>query len=441
MNFIDNNSLSKRNSLKTKNLLVVGYTFPPIPYSGTYRILRLCKGLNRLGAAVNVVTINIYKDIPNDDDILLQVPKSIKVYRTPIIDPWRRYQTWKTRNKNIPGFLYINKIVSFFLRFVTIPDHMILWIPFAIVAGVKIIKQRSIDAIFVSSPPYSAQLIGLFLKKITKVKWLVDLRDPIVGNVAEVHLLNPTDIISKIEKKVRVNLEKLIAQNSDIIIANTDTHRIELSNKYKSGKFYTIKNSYDEDDYKNIKISKTSKFIISHVGSMYGLRKADILLNVIKTLEKEISPKPLNLEVHFLGLNDITLEKDVINRDVTNYVQIRNLVPHHEAMKAMINSHLLLLIKANAVDSLGQIPGKFYEYLGIGKPILYLGPQKCELADMIRDLNAGYIVDNNEKMLIRILKDEYAKFLQGIYSKIELQKVSKYNNIEMAKRVLSLVGQ
>lgn len=56
--------------MNNPNILIVAYSFPPIPYSGTYRIIRTCKGLSRLGVEVHALSINIDDDIPNDYELL-----------------------------------------------------------------------------------------------------------------------------------------------------------------------------------------------------------------------------------------------------------------------------------------------------------------------------------------------------------------------------------
>ena len=51
-----------------KKVLIISYPFPPIPYSGTYRIIRLCKGLSKLDFEIHALSIKIDSRIPNDFD-------------------------------------------------------------------------------------------------------------------------------------------------------------------------------------------------------------------------------------------------------------------------------------------------------------------------------------------------------------------------------------
>jgi len=420
-------------------LLIISYPFPPIPYSGTFRMMRLCKGLTKLGMTVHVLTIRIDDGIPNDYELLSQVPESVQIHRTHIIDPWRRYQNWKNGHKKAKGFKYINKILSFLFRLITIPDHQIFWIPFAVSRSYKILKKYHIKTVLVSSPPNSSLLIGYFLKRLANVKFIADLRDPIVGNIAQVNLINPTDLISKVEKNVLIFLEKLIVKSADIVITNTETHRKEMKTKYGLNKFYTIRNSFDEDDYKGISQEKYAKFTISHIGSMYGLRKADVLFEAIKRLESELSPDPLNLQVLFVGATDGKLEQAILQYGIEKYVEVIPAVPHSKAIEMMLRSHLLLMVKATGKGSLGQIPAKFYEYLGARNPILCLGPEKSEVAELINGVGVGCVSENNEDKIFEYLEYLYEEDLNNEPLTIDNKAIYNFSADRMARRMKQLI--
>jgi hypothetical protein len=389
---------------------------------------------------VHALTIKINKDIPNDFDLLSQIPESVTVHRTQIFDPWIKYQHWKKSHRKMTSFSYLNKITSLFLRLISIPDHQIFWIPFAVLQGRKIVKKHNIKTIFISSPPNSSQLIGYFIKKFTKVKWIADFRDPIVGNIAATHLINPTDLLSKFETRILKAFEKLVIKNADVAIANTETHRRELQNKFTLDKFVTIRNSFDEDDYKGISKEKYEQFTIAHVGSMYGLRKADILFKAVKYLEKLKSPEVLNLQVLFVGNSDHALKQSVIKHGIEKYVKIKEMVPHKHAVQIMMRSHLLLLIKATGKGSLGQIPAKFFEYLGAQKRILYIGPEQSEVAQIINKFSYGYTITSNNDEILKVLRTEYSDYHKDIRRSSTTHEIRDFSNSKMAKKLASLVN-
>lgn len=398
------NSMSK--------VLVISYAFPPIPYSGTYRVLRICKGLAELGVEVHALTIKIDARIPNDFDLLAKVPEQVKIHRTNIIDPWVSYQRWKKNmgNKDLSGPL--KRATSLLMRIISLPDHQIFWIPFAASEALKVIKSHNIRTVLVTAPPNSSLLVGLVLKKLAGVRYIADLRDPIVGNIATVHLINPSNVLSKIEKRILSYIEKLVVMQTDIILANTETHRKELAEKYNWGTILTMRNCFDQDDFNDVNKDRYDEFTVAHVGSMYGLRKADLLFEAVKRLEAEIGSDALKLRVLFLGLNDANLTRSIDKYGVRPYVRVRGMVSHREAIEMMMRAHLLLLVKATGEGGVGQIPAKFFEYLGTGNRILCIADQESEVAEIIEKEKCGYVVQNAGDAF-EALKSEYKNFNNG----------------------------
>jgi len=418
-----------------KNILVLVYAFPPIPYSGTYRILRLCRNLPKLGFKVNVMTIPIDKAIPNDYRLLNHVPDDVAVFRTKIFDPWLRYQQWKSDHVDSSGYKYINKIVSLFFRLIFIPDHQIFWIPTAVLKAKKIIDQHQIKTLFVSSPPTSTLLTGVILKKMTKIRFVADLRDPIVGNIAQTNLINPKDIISRFEKKVLMWIERLVVKNADLVITNTESHRKEMTRNYNSEKFPTVRNSFEESDYHGINREKYDQFTISHTGAMYGNRNANILFDAIKSLEQKVLPTKLNLQVVFVGSVDDSVMKAIKKYGVEKYVLIKGRVSHKEAIEIMVKSHLLLLVKATGEGSLGQIPAKFFEYLGAQSKIFFIGPKMSEVASIMKELENDYVFENDKNELCRALQHEYDLYLNGLNKDCELPNIREFSSLRMSEKI------
>lgn len=422
-----------------KNLLIISYPFPPIPYSGTYRIIRMCKGLAKLGVEVHALSIKVDERIPNDYDLIGLLPDAVTVHRTPIIDPWLRYQNWKKKGINGLYCKFLNKIFSASLSFITIPDHQILWIPFAVYRGLKIIRKHQIQTVLVTSPPVSSLLAGVLLKKIARVKFIADLRDPIVGNIAQVNLIQPTDFRSKLEKRMLVNLERLIVKNADKVITNTKAHCEQMVRKYNK-EFPTVRNAFDPDDYKTINKEKYDKFTISHLGGIYGLRNADVLLSAIKILEGHLSPNSLNLQVLFIGSVNHNFEQSIRKLGVQKYVKLVSPVPHKKAIEIMVKSHLLLVVKAKGAGSYGQIPAKFYEYLGAGSGILYLGPKKSELSEIIQKLRVGFVIEDEERNLVNILKDAYIRYSSRYTKPIMYSVPDEFKLDYMSKQIAELIS-
>jgi len=417
-----------------KKILVIAYVFPPIAYGGTFRTQRLCKYLARKGYELTVLTIDIQADLQNDFQLLREIEDKVDIVRTKTIDPWRSYQKIKGRLlATLPGRI-VNKIVCLFLSVINQIDHMVFWVPFVVVKGYKLIKKNKISIIYTSSPPHSEQLSGYLLKKLTGVKWIADFRDPIIDNIAVTSW-------NKLEKKVNHSLERIVMNTADHIVVNTKYVHRQLQQRYPGFDISAVRNSFDVEDFSKENRERFRVFTISHVGSIYAFRKIDAILGAIRKLATENIITPENFLVRFVGLNEQQIIEEVQNSGLQEYVRIENMVSHSEALDIMAKSNLLLLIKGFGKNSASQIPGKLYEYIGTGNKIIYVGPKDAEAADIIRELDVGYIVEDDAEELSKIFQYEYDKASSEAKptSKEYDLAVLKYSSSFMAEEISHII--
>jgi glycosyltransferase involved in cell wall biosynthesis len=386
-----------------KSILVVSYVFPPIAYAGTYRTMRICRYLESQGYEVKVLTIQVQGDLDNDPALLEKVGEGIEVFRTRTIDPWRAYQRFRNRLLGSATGRIFHKIASRMIHYTNLPDHMVYWVPFAVASGLRIIKENQIPLIYTSSPPHSSQMIGYLLKKLTHTKWIADLRDPIMTN-------QTADGWGLLERKINHALEKKLMSYSDAVITNSGEVRKDMALRYGKDNVYVVRNSYDEEDFSRIPRRKYPCFTVSHVGSLYGFRKVDVLFEAVHRLASKGVIDPNNFRLQFVGINPADIRDEAETYGVKEYLVFKEMVPHREAVEVMVMSHLLLLVKGFGRNSRGQIPGKLYEYIGSGNPILCIGPKDSEAAEIIRDAKCGYVVDRTPEDIERILLGEFLRF-------------------------------
>ena len=106
------------------------------------------------------------------------------------------------------------------------------------------------------------------------------------------------------------------------------------------------------------------------------------------------------------------------------------------------SADVLLLLQWNDVRDAGMIPAKFFEYLRAGRPILMIGYEHGNLAQMIRERGAG-VVANDPSSIAGQLRCWIAQRPAGIpaapaAAREGLSRADQYRNLE---RFLSqLVG-
>ncbi len=175
-----------------KKVLIVTYYFPPSGGPGVQRVLKFVKYLPEFGWQPVILTVQDGDYPARDESLLAEIPRHAIVYRTKIFEPYRLYRklTGKPADapvdvenipqggrKKSPAELFAEIVRSTFF----IPDARIGWYPYAIPAGLRIIKEHSIKAIYSSSPPYTTSVIARKLHRETRVPWVAGFRDRLDG--------------------------------------------------------------------------------------------------------------------------------------------------------------------------------------------------------------------------------------------------------------------
>src|ERR1700758_4139980 len=104
-----------------------------------------------------------------DNTLLDSIPKDIKIIRTNSGELF-----WLTKILNA---LKLYRLFWYFL-FPFFWEKSVFWPFINFFKAKKIVNEEDIKIVYTSSAPYSSMLLGFFLQKKNKVKWVADLRDP-----------------------------------------------------------------------------------------------------------------------------------------------------------------------------------------------------------------------------------------------------------------------
>jgi hypothetical protein len=99
-----------------------------------------------------------------------------------------------------------------------------------------------------------------------------------------------------------------------------------------------------------------------------------------------------------------------------------------------------LLIEINSEDTKSIIPGKLFEYMVSNRPIVAIGPEGSDFAEIITLTNTGAFFNYSEKMKLKsVILDFYNQFLEGKLqaNAIGLQQYSRKN---LTKELVQLIN-
>ena len=420
-------------------VLIITYYWIPAGGSGVQRWLKFVKYLRDFNIEPVVYTVDEAKYPIIDESLANDVPKDIEVIKKGIWEPNDLLSIFKKKEtKTSAGFLnpnptFFGKILQYVRANYFIPDARKYWVKPSVKYLEKYLTENKIDAIITTGPPHSLHLIGLHLKKKTNVKWIADFRDP----WTDIDYFHQLPLTKKAIKKHH-QLEKEVLKNADasLVVGKTMKANYEVF----SDNIHVVTNGYDVDENTNNQTVLDSKFSITHIGLMNADRNPKTLWKALAELTEENTDFKNDLEIKLIGKLSDDVVADLKKYDFKNVTRI-NYVPHKEVQQYQRASQVLLLAVNKVPSAKGIITGKIFEYLQAKRPILAIGPEDGDLAEILAKTNAGSIVDFNEKeQLKNTVSDLYKKYQQNSLEGSSVN-IEQYHRKELTKQLSVILKQ
>jgi glycosyltransferase involved in cell wall biosynthesis len=334
---------------------------------GVQRVYNIPKSLKELGWEVDIYTPNPPYSYPKDKD-LFEV-EDLNIIRSFCPDLLHILP----RKVSTPG--------AGKRDYISFPDNKILWLPFLW----RNIKSPNI--IVISCPPFSLMLALLLAPKTPCV---IDYRDQWTGSYLGKYFL-------KAEEHLAKKIEKQCINKASAVVTVTKRTGDYLKKQYpeNKNKIHLIRNGFDEKAFpENYKRKKTDKFTFTYMGSFSDTFKPTLIFEGLKKL---FSSKPeLREKIVFKYIGPSMLEElkaKAKNIGLKNFI-ITGYLPHREALSELIASDSLILIGGSGDEDKWLVPGKLYQYLRTGLPIIAI-TKNTEIKKLIGP--SGLICDADPK--------------------------------------------
>ncbi|MBA6156638.1 glycosyltransferase family 4 protein [Tenacibaculum sp. S7007] len=407
-------------------VLIITYYWIPAGGSGVQRWLKFVKYLRDFNIEPVVFTVDKANYPITDISLQKDVPENIEIIRNSIWEPNDVLSLFKKKNtKTSAGFLnpnpsFFERVLQYIRANYFIPDARKFWVKPSVKHLKKYLSENKVDAIITTGPPHSLHLIGLKLKRELEVKWIADFRDP----WTDIDYFHQLPLTEKSKKKHR-QLEGEVLKNADASLVVGKT----MKENYKkfSNNIHVITNGYDSEQNNVAKVILDQKFSLTHIGLMNADRNPKVLWKALFELSEENEEFKSDLEIKLIGKLAEEVEQELSKYQFKNVSKI-NYVPHTEVQQYQQKSQVLLLAINKVPSAKGIITGKIFEYLQAKRPILAIGPEDGDLAEILKETSAGSIVDFNdvEKIKSTIMS------LYSVYKTNSLKVSSK--NIEQYHR-------
>lgn len=443
---------------KRKKILIIAYYFPPIGGGGVQRTVKFVKYLPEFGWEPIILTVKDVAYRSYDPTPFDEIPR-VQVVRTGSLDAFRlghltsnvigrfrpeydetevlqsfqdiEVRALKRTAGTKSGYGYFAAASKYFF----VPDVQIGWAPFALLKALRICRRDDIKAVYTTSPPESAHLVGLAIKKSTGLPWVADFRDVWGGSFWRRKL-------PFVYRWLNRRLEESVLRTADGLILNTEPSLEKVrSFRRKQTPTVVIPNGFDPSDFEEKPIERPGdEFIIAHFGNFGAGVTPAAILRAFASAGEENAGFGEKARLYLIGVNTAADVAKVHRLGLDGKVVFAGYLPHREGLRFCKAADMLLLIMGPTFET-ERVPGKLYEYIGAGRPVLAAVPEG-EAARLVRSVyGKESVVDPADvRGIARRFVEEFEKRRKGITAAApDPALISQFKRRRLTSRLAALL--
>ncbi|NOX38346.1 MAG: glycosyltransferase family 4 protein [Calditrichaeota bacterium] len=411
------------------------------------RIVKFLKYWDYSAYRVSVVTVKSSHSFAEDPTLLDEIPVRVQVIRSGSLDPFRLASLFKRilpfKRRNPSELVY--ESAGFWRRLamrVFIPDSRLLWLPFALWKLWRLHRHQPIDVLFASMPPFTTGLIAALWKRWAPGRLILDFRDawtenPYLPEIGSWH------------RNITEWLERLTIQQADGYVFVNPLLAEYYRQRYpliEGRAWQVIRNGYDPDDLPKSPRSspvpdRSSQFRLGILGTIYSQGNRPLsLLQAIRHMLDNSPELAGTFRLVFIG----KWSPDFLNRfrsyrleGVSEFIPY---LPHRQALQEAARlDALALAIEGNLVGSERVTPGRIYEHLALRKPILAMCPLDGDLAELIRQCQAGEVVPHDDVEGIKRVLAQWLTYPERSREKYRFERIEQFERSVQTRQLMEFV--
>jgi len=387
-----------------RRVLFLAYYYPPDGGAGAQRAAKFARYLPEHGWDPVVVAPRPEHDV--EDPTLQDEVRSVAVHRVAGFQPlllWRRFRSEGRAaggqgcgpaaggaGRSLRGWLR---------RVVLFPDEAVYWTPAAVRAATRLAAETGAEAIL-ATQPNSLLLAGAFLASRLGLPLVSDFRDVWTTLVPG---RGPVTFREVLERP----LEARVLRSSAAVLCNTPRMLEGFGLRYPEARSVLrhLPNGYDPADFPSDAPCRTGAsprsgpadrpLEVAYAGAFYGdYNPLAFLRGLGRALREGLVP-PGGVRARFYGAHDRAVAEaiDAVAREegVADLVARPGVLSHADAVAALLEADLLLLVIPPGPEAAARITAKSYEILAAGRPVLAMVPPG-DARDLVESSGAALAV-------------------------------------------------
>ena len=386
--------------MSRRRVLILCYFYPPLAGGGVHRVLSWTRSLPDHGWDCTVVCAGPEDYWVRDESLVAQIRPDTEVVRVPggsALSGWLRVSGGPGGRRSSGTFAGLRTLSDWWL----FPDSYAGWSGRARRAAAARLARGGVDVLLSSSPPDSAHLAALPLASRFGVPWVADFRDPWVG----LHFRAP---VSGWHRRRHERAERAVLAGADRVLAASRTHAdaIRAMPDIDSSRVQHLPNGFaPEPATEATTAAPASSFEMVWTGTLSQMPDAELLFDALHEVLAAQPEARRRLRVRIAGPFDSGYQDRAVALGLTGIVEFMGPRSHAESRRLQRSADLLLLWKPRGYPTM--VPGKLYEYLDTGRPLLGVLPAGEEAADLLERGGGERVDPGNRTALAAAIARRY----------------------------------
>jgi glycosyltransferase involved in cell wall biosynthesis len=407
-------------------VLFIAYYFPPIGGGGVQRSVKFVKYLPEFGVAPIVLTggnAETERWAPQDEALLRDLPPEAKVHRIhglPPVDPPRGWGRRLRDACNLPA------------------PFGTAWHDALVREGSRRCAEEQPDLIYVTLSPFEGAAAAAELSQRFGIPWVADLRDPWALDEMQVY-------VSGWHRRAAQIRMRRVLRSAALVIMNTPeaAHRlVRAFPEYQSKRVTSLTNGFDAADFQSlVHRPAPAQFRLVHTGSLHThqghtlarrrkwferlgrvepgvdfiTRSHTVLLEAMRRWRSR-DPRMAH-QVRLILAGSLTPQDRHVAESsaVRDQITIDRYRSHPETVQLQKDAEVLFLPMHNLPPGRRAtiVPGKAYEYLATGRPILAAVPDG-DARDFVARAGTGLICRPHDvEAMAGLLQEQFRRWQAG----------------------------
>lgn len=413
-----------------KRLLIITAEFPPSRAIGGQRPYKLARRIREFGWEPFILTMPPACQYPIDWTLGKEVVERTGRVLVSCWSPWRHANCYGPGYSG--GILGIASKVINRLTYRFVPtDQDWTWPLAATGPGVEIVRREKIDLIWATAPWWSTFVLARRISRRTGVPFVMDFRD----------IWQPSARQNRQQRRYMELEVKLLQEAVGVTFVTPEQEDVIDSRAplMRQKPRCLVHNWFDVQEDIGTERRTFEGPTILHGGTLYGgIRRVEGFFEALSLLRRNGASSAR--DVRFTQFGSGEWDASLVSRlGLGQAVQVRAGVSRTEFFAWCRGADILLLVIGHDLgiyQQAGSMPGKLYDYMRVGKPILVIGPRGCYAGEVVQRCRRGLAAADDDPPAIA---EAIGRLLRGQGSDgpldLSMEAVKEFEASQMVRKL------